>query len=119
MLQVWSSRCSGRDYSHELIRHQKATAEKLGLNLTDLKALASLHRRADMTPKHIAEVMGMSAAATTTIIDRLEEAGYVERKRGDGDRRSVSVPAMEGSEKKGGAPLQISARSRRNVGRLA
>ena len=89
-----------REFTFELIRHQQAIAEKLGLNLTDFKALGLLHRRGDMTPKHIAEVMGMSAAATTTIIDRLEEAGYVERKRGDGDRRSVSVHAMEGSEKK-------------------
>ena len=42
----------------------------------------------------------MSAAATTTIIDRLEKARYVERKRGGGDRRSVNVHALEGSEKK-------------------
>jgi DNA-binding MarR family transcriptional regulator len=53
-----------------------------------------------MTPKRLAEAMGMSAAAVTTIIDRLEDAAYVERKRGDGDRRSVHVHAMEGSGKK-------------------
>jgi DNA-binding MarR family transcriptional regulator len=89
-----------REFTFELIRHQQAIAEKLGLNLTDFKALGVLHRRGDMTPKSLAEAMGMSAAATTTIIDRLEKARYVERKRGGGDRRSVNVHALEGSEKK-------------------
>jgi DNA-binding MarR family transcriptional regulator len=89
-----------REFTFELIRHQQAIAEKLGLNLTDFKALGLLHRRGDMTPKGLAEAMGMSAAAVTTIIDRLEEAAYVERKRGDGDRRSVSVHVTEGSGKK-------------------
>lgn len=89
-----------REFTFELIRHQQAIADRLGLNLTDFKALGLLHRRGDMTPKGLAEAMGMSAAATTTIIDRLERAGYVERKRGGGDRRSLIVHALEGSEKK-------------------
>ena len=89
-----------REFTFELIRHQQAIAEKLGLNLTDFKALGLLHRQGDMTPKNLAQRMGMSAAATTTIIDRLEKAGYAERKRGGRDRRSVSIHAAEGSEKK-------------------
>jgi DNA-binding MarR family transcriptional regulator len=89
-----------RDFTLELIRHQQAIAERLGLNLTDFKALGLLHRRGDMTPKSLAEAMGMSAAAMTTIIDRLEKARYVERKREGRDRRSVNVHALEGSEKK-------------------
>jgi DNA-binding MarR family transcriptional regulator len=89
-----------RDFTFELIRHQQAIAEKLGLNLTDFKALGLLHRRGDMTPKSLAEATGMSAAAMTTVIDRLEKACYVERKREGGDRRSVNVHALEGSEKK-------------------
>jgi len=89
-----------REFAFELIRHQQAIAEKLGLNLTDFKALGLLHRLGDMTPKRLAEAMGMSAAAMTTIIDRLEKARYIERKRGGGDRRSVNVHALEGSEKK-------------------
>jgi len=89
-----------REFTFELIRHQQAIAERLGLNLTDFKALGLLHRRGDMTPKNLVEAMGMSAAAMTSIIDRLEKARYVERKRGGGDRRSVKVHALEGSEKK-------------------
>ena len=34
-----------REFTFELIRHQQAIAEKLGLNLTDFKALGVLHRR--------------------------------------------------------------------------
>ena len=89
-----------REFTFELIRHQQAIAERLGLNLTDFKALGLLHRRGDMTPKNLVEAMGMSAAAMTSIIDRLEKARYVERKRGSGDRRSVSVHAIKGSKEK-------------------
>ena len=89
-----------REFTFELIRHQQAIAERLGLNITDFKALGLLHRRGDMTPKRLAEEMGMSAAAMTTIIDRLEKARYAERKRGGGDRRSLNVHALEGSAKK-------------------
>jgi len=89
-----------REFTFELIRHQQAIAERLGLNLTDFKALGLLHRRGDMTPKRLAEEMGMSAAAMTTIIDRLEKARYAERKRGGGDRRSLNVHALEGSVKR-------------------
>jgi DNA-binding MarR family transcriptional regulator len=89
-----------REFTFELIRHQQVIAERLGLNLTDFKALGLLHRRGDLTPKRLAEAMGMSAAAVTTIIDRLEKARYVERQRGGGDRRSLTVHALEGSEKK-------------------
>jgi DNA-binding MarR family transcriptional regulator len=89
-----------REFTFELVRHQQAIADKLGINLTDFKALGLLHRRGEMTPKQLAETMGMSAAAMTTVIDRLEKASYAERKRQRADRRSLSVRAVQGSERK-------------------
>lgn len=89
-----------REFTFELVRHQQAIADKLGINLTDFKALGLLHRRGEMTPKELAETMSMSAAAVTTVIDRLEKASYVERKRQRADRRSLTVHAVEGSEHK-------------------
>jgi len=89
-----------REFTFELVRHQQAIAGKLGINLTDFKALGLLHRRGEMTPKELAETMGMSAAAMTTVVDRLEKASYVERKRHRADRRSVTVHPVEGSEHK-------------------
>jgi DNA-binding MarR family transcriptional regulator len=100
MLQKQLEAIDFREFTFELIRHQQAIADKLGLNLTDFKVLGLLHRRAEMTPKALTETTGMSAAAMTTVIDRLEEAGYVERQRRGADRRSFTVHAAKGSEGK-------------------
>jgi DNA-binding MarR family transcriptional regulator len=89
-----------REFTFELIRHQQAIADKLGINLSDFKVLGLLHRRADMTPKALAETTGMSPAAMTTVIDRLERSGYVERQRLGSDRRSFTVHATKASEGK-------------------
>jgi DNA-binding MarR family transcriptional regulator len=89
-----------REFTFELIRHQQAIADKLGINLTDFKILGLLHRRGEMTPKVLVETTGMSPAAMTTVIDRLEQAGYVERERRGSDRRSFTVHPTKGSESK-------------------
>jgi DNA-binding MarR family transcriptional regulator len=89
-----------REFTFQVILHQQAIADKLGINLTDFKSLGLLHRKGPMTPKELAKAMRMSAAAMTTVIDRLEKAGYAERKREGEDRRSLRVHAAPGSGRK-------------------
>jgi DNA-binding MarR family transcriptional regulator len=89
-----------REFTLQVILHQQAIADKLGINLTDFKTLGLLHRKGAMTPKELAKAMRMSAAAITTVIDRLEEAGYAKRKREGEDRRSLMVHAAAGSGRK-------------------
>ena len=89
-----------REFTLQVIRHQQAIADKLGLNLTDFKCLGLLHRQGPMSPKDLSNAMNMSAAAVTTIIDRLEKAGYATRSRSGEDRRSLTVHAIAGSERK-------------------
>lgn len=86
-----------REFTFELVRHQQAIADRLGINLTDFKALGLLHRRGDMTPSQLTKAMGISAAAMTTVIDRLEKAKFAERRRQGADRRSLTVHAAKGS----------------------
>jgi len=100
MLQKKLEAIDFREFTFELIRHQQAIADKLGINLTDFKILGLLHRRGGMTPKALTETTGMSAAAMTTVIDRLEASGYVERQRRGTDRRSFTVHAANGSDGK-------------------
>jgi DNA-binding MarR family transcriptional regulator len=52
-----------------------------------------------LTPKELIEEMGVSPAAMTTIIDRLEQSGYAKRIREGSDRRSFTVHACEESHK--------------------
>ena len=66
----------------------------LGLNPTDLRCLDWL-TEGPMTATRLAEATGLSAAATTSMIDRLERKGFVGRRRHDGDRRQVHVELTE------------------------
>jgi DNA-binding MarR family transcriptional regulator len=62
----------------------------LRLNPVDLRGLDWL-TEGPMSATRLAAATGLSAAATTALIDRLEERGFVRRVRHDGDRRQVLV----------------------------
>jgi DNA-binding MarR family transcriptional regulator len=63
---------------------------RLGLNPTDLRCLDWLTEGV-MTAGELSQAIGLSTAATTTLLDRLEEKGYIERRRDSTDRRKVVV----------------------------
>ena len=67
----------------------------LGLNPSDLRCLDWLTERA-MTAGELADATGLSSAATTTLLDRLEQKGYVRRVRDNVDRRRVLVELTPG-----------------------
>lgn len=66
----------------------------LGVNPADLRCLDWLSE-GPMTASRLAEATGLSAAATTAMIDRLERKGFVVRRRDAGDRRQVLVEMTE------------------------
>jgi DNA-binding MarR family transcriptional regulator len=75
---------------------------RLGLNPTDLRCLDWLTEGA-MTVGDLGAATGLSSAATTTLLDRLERKGYVRRERDTADRRKVLVELTpEGGEQIGG-----------------
>jgi len=67
-----------------------AVGRALGLNPADLRGLDWLADGAK-TAGQLSAGTGLSSAATTTLIDRLEERGLVRRVRDEGDRRRVLV----------------------------
>jgi len=66
-------------------------AQRLGINLTDLRGLDILSQRGSMTAGQLAEAMHLTSGAITTLVDRLEAAGYARRVRDSEDRRRVVV----------------------------
>jgi DNA-binding MarR family transcriptional regulator len=62
----------------------------LGLNPADLRCLDWL-TEGPLSATRIAEATGLSAAATTSMIDRLERKGFVRRRKHATDRRQVLV----------------------------
>src|SRR5215211_5601905 len=67
-----------------------AVAEQLQLNRTDLRCLDWLYD-GPKSAGEVAAAIGLSSAATTTLIDRLERRGLVRRIRDTADRRKVLV----------------------------
>jgi DNA-binding MarR family transcriptional regulator len=71
----------------------------LGLQSTD--AIALLHvvqasrEELFLNPTHLARILRVSSAAATKVIDRLVEAGRVERRPNPKDRRGVVIVPLE------------------------
>ena len=66
-------------------------AKKLKLSRTDMRCLDLIGRFGPLTAGRLAEESGLTTGAVTFILDRLEEAGMVTRRRDTGDRRRVWV----------------------------
>ena len=70
---------------------ERAAADRIGINATDLNCLNILSFSGHMTAGELARATGLTTASITGVIDRLEEAGYVTRERDPHDRRRVVV----------------------------
>jgi len=70
-------------------------AARVGLNSTDLECLDLLCLAGATTAGHLAAHTGLTSGATTAAIARLEQSGFVTRRRDAKDRRLVLVEVVE------------------------
>jgi DNA-binding MarR family transcriptional regulator len=82
-----------RPFAASVLVFHNAVADRVGLHISDLRCLLLLadHPR---TPGTLAAQLGITPAAVTAMVDRLESDGYVTRRRDSGDRRKVMVSAQ-------------------------
>ncbi|WP_159454908.1 MarR family winged helix-turn-helix transcriptional regulator [Microbispora rosea] len=67
-----------------------AAARVIGVNSTDMACIQMLQYE-PLTAGELARRTGLTTASVTTVIDRLEAAGFVARTRDPADRRRVVV----------------------------
>ena len=84
----------GRELSARTIMFHSAVAEKMGLSITEHKALDILSRQGLLTAGQLAEVTGLTTGAITGMVDRLEKVGFVKRVADSSDRRKIRVEAV-------------------------
>ncbi|WP_172805729.1 MarR family winged helix-turn-helix transcriptional regulator [Brachybacterium sp. P6-10-X1] len=72
-----------------------AAAERYGITRNDLRCLEILERKGTMQPGQLAQASGLSRAAITKVLDRLECAGYITRSSEREDRRSYHVQTSD------------------------
>lgn len=75
----------------EMTMFHQSLADLLDFHITDHKCMHFLHRYGAMPAGRLAELTGLTTAAVTAIIDRLEEAGYARRINDPKDRRKTIV----------------------------
>jgi DNA-binding MarR family transcriptional regulator len=63
----------------------------LGINRSDHRTIDVLDQEGPLAAGQLAKAVGLSTAAMTTVIDRLEARGFVSRTRDPRDRRRVLV----------------------------
>jgi DNA-binding MarR family transcriptional regulator len=82
-----------RQYQRDADDFDQAVAERAGINRTDLRCLDLLLELAmagrGMTPGRLVEASGLTPSTITSVLDRLERAGYVRRVRDQENRRQV------------------------------
>nr|RZI37226.1 Transcriptional repressor MprA [Cryobacterium sp. SO1] len=69
--------------------NRQRIAEDAGVSATELRALFMVSRSVSITPKELAEYLGMTTGAITAIARRLVEAALLHRVDHPGDRRSL------------------------------
>lgn len=76
-------------------RYRQAAATELGIGLPEVVALGDLYQYGPLTPKVLADRLGITSASITAMLDRLQRAGYLVRTPHPTDRRSVLISATE------------------------
>ena len=82
---------AGRETSRLSMVFRYAVAERLGLAVSDLECLDHLADVGSATAGQIAERTNLTTGAVTSMLRRLQQAGYVTTERDPADRRRVVV----------------------------
>jgi len=87
---------AGSGYGARFILLHQAVAERLGLNIIDLRCLRLASEAEEPTAGHLAKITGLTTGTITGLLDRLEKARFIRRERVANDRRKVIVKVLPG-----------------------
>ena len=90
-----------RALSTEIDRLDQVAADRYGLNRTDMRALDIVGQAGPLAPTALARQLGLTTGGVTTVLDRLERAGYIHRQPDPHDRRRQVVHATEATAGRG------------------
>ncbi|RAO61103.1 putative HTH-type transcriptional regulat or YcgE [Micromonospora saelicesensis] len=82
---------AGREMSRLSMVFRYAIAERLGLTVSDLECLDYLADVGSATAGQVAERTNLTTGAVTSMLRRLQQAGYVTAQRDPADRRRLIV----------------------------
>jgi DNA-binding MarR family transcriptional regulator len=84
-----------RQYQRDIDAFDQAVADRYGLNRTDFRCLDLVLELTtagtSVTPMRLAEAADLTPSTITSVLDRLERAGYLQRVREQANRRQVQL----------------------------
>jgi DNA-binding MarR family transcriptional regulator len=80
-----------RAYGIGSVLFRRLAGQSFGVNDTDMECFGAIFYQKLATPSQLARYTGLSSGATTTMLDRLEKGGLIERKPNPQDRRSTII----------------------------
>lgn len=100
--------------------HSRKLVDEYGLTGPQLATLQEAVKSGPIAASSLARAVHLSSATMTGILTRLEKRGFVERTRGESDRRTVIVRVTElGQRVLDRAPSLLQDRFREGLSRLA
>ena len=79
--------------------HMDMIQREHGTPLSHVQVLAMLQDAGTMSVSEISRRLGIAKPNITPLVDRLYEAGYVDRQHDENDRRVVNIVLLPGSQK--------------------
>lgn len=74
--------------------------KKLGISLTRFQIIKYLYEVGYSTPKQLSKILEIDAAAITRHLKKLEESGYINKRRNKDNNREIYVEITEASKNK-------------------
>ena len=96
----------GQMVNTEIAFFHQVTATKNGLSITDSKTISILIQEGPKTAGELAKRLSLTTGAVTSVMDRLEKAGFIKRVSDPDDRRKVIVEINQSKLKKLGKPYE-------------
>jgi DNA-binding MarR family transcriptional regulator len=87
-----------RRFAMERHRYITHLARSLGLSRTEFEALDYIQEAGAITPAKLADLLCVTGGAVTSLVDKLEDAGYVRREVNKRDRRSILLTLTDEAE---------------------
>lgn len=88
-----------------VVLFEQAVADRLQLSVSHVHVANLLRLTGPMTAGQLAELTGLTTGSVTSMVDRLERAGYVRRESDPHDRRRVVVQAEADAMERDVGPL--------------